>query len=158
MLQHFDLISWKTFNLIFSFIFLSVIHGINLVKILIILSINYYISQNTKGKTARIAAWVFGISILFANELFEGYPFRKLFPPLAFLDQYGGLLPRWDVNFNFSMLRMLSFNIDYVLASEYWLSSKGASDKDVSILLSLIFLLISNQLLEAIRRCLHLRT
>lgn len=133
-------VSWRTFNLFFSFVFLFVIHGVNTFKILAILAINYQISTKTHGKTAKVLTWVFGVSILFANELLEGYPFRKIFPPLAFLDAYGGLMPRWDVNFNFSMLRMVSFNIDKVLAVEYW-ESKGAADKDVS---NLCFFMLFN--------------
>lgn len=130
-LQRFGLISWKNFNLIFSIVFLLVIHGINVFKILTILLINYYISLHTQGRTNRILTWVFGVGILFSNELLEGYPFRRFCPPLAFLDAYGGILPRWDVNFNFSMLRMVSFSMDRLLASEFW-ESKGSSDKDVS--------------------------
>lgn len=132
-LRSFSSISWQSFNLVFSLIFLSVIHGINVLKILAILAVNYQISVKTQGKTTQILTWVFGIAILFANELMEGYPFRKVFPPLAFLDAYGGLMPRWDVNFNFSMLRMVSFNMDKVLAASYWVS-KGASDNDVSFI------------------------
>jgi len=31
------------------------------------------------------------------------------------LDSYGGLIPRWEVLFNFTILRLISFNLDY-----YW--------------------------------------
>lgn len=126
-------VSRTNFNLVFSVIFLLVIHGINFFKILAILYINHLISTHTTGRTNRIITWTFGIAILFANELFEGYPFRKIFPPLSILDSYGGLMPRWDVNFNFSMLRMVSFNIDKDQALVYWNETKGSSDKDVSI-------------------------
>lgn len=123
-------ISWAQFNLVFSFVFLFVLYGINTFKILGLILINYYISKNTKGRTAIIVSWVYGVSLLFLNELFEGYPFRKVFPPLAFLDQYGGMMPRWDVNFNFSMIRMISFNMDYFEATS---ETSAPSDKDVCI-------------------------
>lgn len=121
-------ISWAQFNLFFSFVFLFVIHGINTFKITGLLGVNFYIAKNTTGRTAIILSWVFGVGLLFANELFEGYPFRRIFPPLAFLDQYGGILPRWDVNFNFSMIRMISFNMDYFQATA---DVPSSSDKDV---------------------------
>lgn len=111
--------------------FLYVLHGINLFKILIQLSINYYIAKNTTGKTAIILSWVYGVGLLFLNEFYEGYPFRTLFPALQFLDQYGGMMPRWDVNFNFSMIRMISFNFDYFQSLDD--SVANVSDKDVSI-------------------------
>lgn len=123
-------ISWAHFNLFFSFVFLFVIHGINTFKITALLTINYYIAKNATGRTAILLSWAFGIGLLFMNELFQGYPFRTVFPPLEFLDQYGGMMPRWDVNFNFSMLRMISYNMDYFEALP---NRSGDSDKDVSL-------------------------
>ena len=81
------------------------------------------------------ATWIFNIGILFANELFQGYPLAsvaKLFTPWsaaleastgskpnvnwgAILDGYEGLLPRWGVLFKITVLRLVSFNLDY-----YW--------------------------------------
>lgn len=123
-------VSWSQFNLFFSFVFLFFIHGINTFKIVILLGINYYIAKNTTGKTCIILSWAFGVGLLFANELCEGYPFRLFFPPLAFLDAHSGMLPRWDVNFNFSMVRMISFNIDHLEAIS---ESPSSSDRDVRI-------------------------
>lgn len=122
-------VTWSQFNLFFSYIFLFVIHGINTFKITGLLLVNYYIAKNTKGRTAVALSWIFGIGLLFVNELFEGYPFKKVFPPLEFLDQYGGMMPRWDVNFNFSMLRMISYNMDYFEACA---STKNNLNQDVS--------------------------
>lgn len=34
-----------------------------------------------------------------------------------FLDSYGGLLPRWEILFNITALRLISFNLDYYWAS-----------------------------------------
>lgn len=128
-------VTWAQFNLLFSFIFLYVLHGLNLLKILVLLTINYYISKNTTGRVLVISSWAFGISLLFLNELYEGYPFRNCFPPLAFLDEYAGMMPRWDVNFNFSMIRMISFNMDYLQANSSDHHPK-VFEKDVSLLLT----------------------
>jgi hypothetical protein len=52
--------------------------------------------------------------ILFANEKADGYRFGRLIPGLAFLDsrELGGLLPRWQIGFNITMLRIVSFALD----------------------------------------------
>jgi hypothetical protein len=43
------------------------------------------------------------------------------------LDSYGGLMARWEVLFNFTVLRLISFNLDY-----YWsLNSKVGSPLEV---------------------------
>jgi D-alanyl-lipoteichoic acid acyltransferase DltB (MBOAT superfamily) len=105
------------FDVIFSIIFLGSLHGVNLVKILIILAINYRIAQIQDRKTGYVVSWVFGISVLFANELLGGYPLVYLHRSLGVIDSCAGLIPRWDVHFNFTMLRMISFNVDYFEAN-----------------------------------------
>lgn len=124
----------RFFDVGFAFLFLIVAHGVSTVKILAIIIANYMIgSKVSNSKAGTIATWVFGIAILFANEKALGYPFTKYCPPLAFLDDYAGLMPRWDVTFNFSMLRMVSFNVDRYRAvdgtTEQWpLDTKGEID------------------------------
>jgi D-alanyl-lipoteichoic acid acyltransferase DltB (MBOAT superfamily) len=60
-----------------------------------------------------ILTWTFNMMILFLNEYYSGYKFASIgFPQL---DVYNGLLPRWHVFFNFGMLRLVSYNMDY-----YW--------------------------------------
>lgn len=111
-------ISRINFDVIFSLIFLIGIHGLNVVKICILLWINFQISRIQNAKTAYALTWVIGIAMLFANELTEGYPLRYLHPSLASIDAYHGLMSRWDVHFNFTMLRMVSYNVDYFQASD----------------------------------------
>lgn len=107
------------FDIGFSIIFLSLLYGIGMVKIMMLLGVNYYISKIENKKWGYIATWVFGIGILFANELTEGYQLKIVDPSLEHIDvKYGGLMQRWDVNFNFTMLRMISFNIDYFQARD----------------------------------------
>lgn len=44
-----------------------------------------------------------------------------------FMDDHGGLIPRWEVLFNITILRLISFNLDY-----YWsLNLPGASPVEV---------------------------
>lgn len=83
-----------------------------------------------------LATWIFNIGILFANELCRGYPYARiaamLLPPQTSqagssfdsnwgtrLDNYGGLIPRWEVLFNITVLRLISFNFDYLWSLEH---------------------------------------
>lgn len=107
------------FDIAFALVFLFVLHGISTVKIVGLLTVNFYISRIEDRRVALALTWVFGIACLFANELLEGYPLAILSPSLGWIDaQFGGLMPRWDVHFKFTMLRMVSFNVDYLRALE----------------------------------------
>ncbi|GAA5958460.1 hypothetical protein JCM8115_002473 [Rhodotorula mucilaginosa] len=68
------------------------------------------------------ATWGFNIAVLFANSLAEGYYYSSISSRLAFLDEYKGLLPRWQINWNISMLRLVSFNMEW-----YWAWSAASS-------------------------------
>ncbi|KAK9249500.1 MBOAT, membrane-bound O-acyltransferase family-domain-containing protein [Lipomyces tetrasporus] len=103
----------RVFDVGFAAIFLAVLHGFSTLKILAIYLVNFLISKLLKKRTGMVVTWTFNIIILFLNEWYEGYKFGSLVPGLAILDGYSGLLPRWDVNFNFSVLRMISYNHDW---------------------------------------------
>ncbi len=131
-----------SFDVVFSVLFLVALHGFSAAKVLLILTINYMLATRLKNEYVPIATWVFNVGILFANELGQGYPYEKiangLFPwPTAqagttnekstpnwgtFFDSYGGLMPRWEVLFNITVLRLISFNFDY-----YWSLGRGGS-------------------------------
>lgn len=101
------------------------------------------------------ATWVFNVGILFANVLGEGYYYSSLGSSFAFLvrqtslfavgrskqsrsltlggrlqDNYKGLLPRWQISWNITMLRLVSFNMEWYWASSAALGapSKAAGD------------------------------
>ncbi|KAK9371232.1 MBOAT, membrane-bound O-acyltransferase family-domain-containing protein [Lipomyces kononenkoae] len=101
------------FDVLFAAVFLAVLHGFSTIKILVIYVANFLISKSFEKKTGMLVTWIFNIIILFLNERYEGYKFGSLVTGLGILDSYCGLLPRWDVNFNFSVLRMISYNYDY---------------------------------------------
>ncbi|CAI2163199.1 1821_t:CDS:10 [Funneliformis geosporum] len=104
------------FFLSFALIFLYILYGNSLIKILIILSINFLIPVTLQGsKLNPIITWIFNLAVLFANERYDAYKFKWINENLTFLDANVGLLARWDVTFNICMLRMVSFNMDY-----YW--------------------------------------
>ena len=129
-----------TFDVAFGLIFLLALHGSSAVKVLLILYINYNIATKLETRYVPLATWVFNIGMLFANELGQGYPYSAIAGFIApgsqptkesswgaILDSYGGLLPRWEVLFNVTVLRLISFNMDY-----YWsLNRAGGSPIEV---------------------------
>ncbi|KAN0092559.1 MBOAT, membrane-bound O-acyltransferase family domain containing protein [Tylopilus felleus] len=99
---------------LFAMLYLIGLHGTSTLKIFIILTANYYIGKSLAGSRAGpIIIWIFNFLILFANERNDGYLFSSLHPDLAPLDTFRGLYPRWQINFNITMLRLVSFNMDY---------------------------------------------
>lgn len=123
-----------SFDFGFAIIFLLALHGISAFKIFAILYINYQVATTTPRKSLPLATWAFNIGVLFANEFFGGYKMARLAafvvypegrglvaPPSAlvdwgqWLDSYGGIMVRWEILFNITVLRLISFNMDY-----YW--------------------------------------
>ncbi|GAP88723.2 putative glycerol:H+ symporter [Rosellinia necatrix] len=116
-----------SFDFGFAIIYLLALHGFSIFKILTILYLNYQIATALPRKSVPAATWVFNIGILFANDLSKGYKFKAIASLLAdgpnsslvswgvWLDGYGGLMSRWEILFNLTVLRLISFNLDY-----YW--------------------------------------
>jgi len=111
-------------------------------KVVIILYVNFLLATRLPRTSIPAATWIFNIGILFANELGKGYryaTFAQLLSPGSalesgaanwgtWLDSYGGLVPRWEILFNITVLRLISFNLDY-----YWsLDYRSASPVEVS--------------------------
>ena len=113
-----------SFDLYFGIVYLLVLNGSSAFKVFLIFYINYGIATQTPNQHVPAVTWIFNIGILFANELCRGYPYSQiagLFPPWStpesnwgsILDRYGGVLPRWEILFNITILRLISFNLDY---------------------------------------------
>ena len=134
-----------SFDVLFAGIFLAALHGFSAFKILAILYANYCIATKLPRSYVPAVTWVFNIGTLFANEFSRGYSYANIvgafFPAASsasekglvtenighMLDNYGGLIPRWEVLFNFTILRLISFNLDY-----YWsLNSRAGSPIEV---------------------------
>ena len=131
-----------SFDVGFSLLFLLALHGFSAPKVLLILYINYTLAKRLRKEYVPVATWIFNIGILFANELGKGYPYSDIANIITpwqssaqvpvqqdaktnwgtVLDSYGGLSPRWEILFNVTVLRLISFNLDYV-----WSLSRGAS-------------------------------
>jgi hypothetical protein len=135
------LLQRASYDYAFALLYLVVLHGFSAAKILLILAINYKLATALPRRYVPAATWVFNISMLFANELCEGYKFRDIAllvtgtpaldlvtdtPALVklgeWLDSYGGLMSRWEILFNITVLRLVSFNLDY-----YWSLDRRSS-------------------------------
>ncbi|KAF8963140.1 MBOAT, membrane-bound O-acyltransferase family-domain-containing protein [Flammula alnicola] len=104
-------------NVVLSILMIIALHGSSSLKILFIMSINYLIAKKCRGsRLAPLLTWLFNGLVLFANELYHGYRFGDILPGLAAMDSFSGIYPRWHVNFNITMLRLISFNMDYFWA------------------------------------------
>ncbi|EXJ95348.1 hypothetical protein A1O1_00468 [Capronia coronata CBS 617.96] len=115
-----------SFDFYSALVYISALNGFSMLKILLILYVNFKIGTSLPRNRIPAATWVFNIVILFANELTQGYPYSTLVQTLApflpaasdwakFLDSHAGLNPRWEVLFKITVLRMISFNFDH-----YW--------------------------------------
>ena len=75
------------FDLFFALCFLLGVHGFSILKVFIILSLNYTIAKSMGGSKALPAVtWLFNIGVLFLNEWFDGYRFahiHQIFAPMV---------------------------------------------------------------------------
>lgn len=135
-----------SYDYAFAVLFLFVLHGLSTLKIFALLFLNYQVATKLPRKYVPAATWLFNLTTLFANDLCKGYQFRNMAsyiaPPTnvqfdhgmqavdstlmglgAWMDGYRGLLARWEVLFNITILRLISFNLDF-----YWSVDRRSSD------------------------------
>lgn len=127
------------FDVVSSLLLVTGLHGFSALKVLLILYLNYSIAMRAPRNIMPVATWVFNIAILFANELSQGYRFSSITAAIVpfyagaagagkFLDSYGGILPRWEVLFNITVLRLISFNLDY-----HWSLSRDRAGSPIEV-------------------------
>jgi protein-cysteine N-palmitoyltransferase HHAT len=128
-----------TFDFYSSLFFISALHGFSAFKILLILYINFAIANRLPREAIPPATWIFNICILFANEFTRGYSYGSIMEAMApfyaeagnwgkFLDSWGGIIPRWEVSFNITVLRLISFNMDH-----YWAMDRSRSGSPLEV-------------------------
>lgn len=84
---------------------LFALHGVNSFKAISIVLVNYLIAKHTKGtRIAPVATWLYAILVLFLLE-WGRLPWN--------LPGWTGLVSGWHVTFNLTVLRLISFNMDY---------------------------------------------
>ncbi|CAG7940162.1 unnamed protein product [Penicillium salamii] len=125
------------FDFCFGLVFITALHGVSALKVLLILYINFRIGKDVPRSYVPAATWGFNLCILFANELLGGYPLERIAKVIApgsgstieetsslvqwaqTLDDLGGLMPRWEVLFKVTVLRLISFNMDNYWSVDY---------------------------------------
>jgi hypothetical protein len=139
-----------SFDFGWALVFLAAVHGFSIFKVLLILYTNYSLATRLPKKYIPAVTWIFNIGILFANELSDGYKYQEMatffspadakLPPGSaiynwgtWMDYYSGIIPRWEILFNLTVLRLISFNLDY-----YW-SLDRRSSSPIEVCLIIIF-------------------
>ena len=126
-----------SYDLFFSSAFIIALHGFSAPKVFLILYVNYALATSVPRAYIPVVTWTFNLAVLFTNEIFSGYPYVQLVQSLGgqsthrqwagWLDSHSGLIPRWEVLFNITVLRLISFNLDY-----YWsLGERSGSPVEV---------------------------
>ncbi|KOS14105.1 glycerol transporter [Malassezia pachydermatis] len=107
------------FLFITGIVFVTALHGVNVLKMLALAGINYGLVRAAPWVPRRVITtliWAMNGGALFLAFYTEGIPWHMLSPSLAWLDEYSGLIRRWHISYNFTMLRMVSFALDAVWA------------------------------------------
>lgn len=104
-----------SFDLVFGGVFLFALHGVNVFKIAFHVVVMYFLATGiSEPSEAKWYLWIYGIFTLFANDKLWDSSFH-----IGFLDgSFKGIIKRWDVFYNFTLLRMLSFALDYLQKKE----------------------------------------
>lgn len=109
----------QIFSLLFSCIFLFALFGLSLIKILILVLFPFVLSSiKPKSLAGPLITWIYCIGILFLNYAYQGYKFGHIAKSLAWMDAINGVGLRWQITFNFTILRMISFSMDKFWAYE----------------------------------------
>lgn len=96
------------FDMIFGAIYVFGLHGTNCFRILVHVVVMYAMAKGiSNSRAARVFLWVYGVLTLFLNHWT-----RQLAIPG--LGGFQGIVSRWDVFYNFTLLRMLSFAMDFL--------------------------------------------
>lgn len=99
---------------VFTVIFVVVLHGFNVFKLLAISTANYGLTTTLgSSRISTFVIWAFNVLTLFAVHYYDGFQYGDIAESLRWMDDWTGLLPRWQINFNISMLRLVSFALDY---------------------------------------------
>ncbi|KAL0289610.1 UNVERIFIED_CONTAM: Flap endonuclease 1 [Sesamum calycinum] len=105
--------------LLISLTYLLYLHGACVIFVLTIASANFCLVK-IFGRTRyfSLLLWIFNLSFLVCNRIYEGYRFSSFGDRWAYLDNFRGTF-RWHICFNFVVLRMISFGYDYHWADQY---------------------------------------
>lgn len=121
-----------SFDVGFAAIYITALYGVSVLKVYSILYLNYKIATKLPKTYVPTVTWIFNLGILFTNKLYDGYPLTRIAMSISpgsalvqraeQLDSLSGLVGRWEILFNITVLRLISFNLDY-----YWNLNQGSS-------------------------------
>lgn len=98
---------------IIAFVGLLVLHGFSNLKILAIVIPNYWVGRKFGASSVNPAlTWIITFISMYMMER-HTLEWASLWEVLGFMDDWGGLYERWHVTFNISLLRLISYNMDY---------------------------------------------
>jgi D-alanyl-lipoteichoic acid acyltransferase DltB (MBOAT superfamily) len=103
------------YDFVCSMSFFMISYGTSCIWITQIVLINYMIGKWGRSMyISSILTWIFSLTILITSEYYHGYHFA---PWIPFLDHYRGIIQisdlSWHIHFRLTLLRMISFNMDY---------------------------------------------
>lgn len=105
------------FDFWFGLIFLVGAHGVNSLRVLFHMMVMFSLAKIFKRQRplATACVWIYGVGSLFINNSYRNLPFGQILPILKPLDgSYTGIIARWDVFYNFTLLRAISFDMDFL--------------------------------------------
>lgn len=92
---------------------LAVLHGFSSLKILAIVLPNYWVGRKYGESLVNPSlTWTITLLALYLMER-HSFSWASIWDRLEFMDDFGGLYERWHVTFNISLLRLISYNMDY---------------------------------------------
>ncbi|KAL1569876.1 membrane-bound O-acyltransferase gup1 isoform X1 [Salvia divinorum] len=105
--------------IVISLAYLFYLHQACILFIFGIASANFFLVK-VFGRTKYFlyGLWIFNLSFLVCNRIYEGYRFSSFGEHWAYLDDFRGTF-RWHICFNFVVLRMISFGHDYHWTDQY---------------------------------------
>ncbi|KAL6494442.1 hypothetical protein OROGR_031242 [Orobanche gracilis] len=105
--------------------YLFYLHGACIMFIIIIASANFCLVKIFgRTKYFSLVLWIFNLTFLVCNRIYEGYEFASFGQRWAYLDKFRGTF-RWHICFNFVVLRMISFGCDY-----HWTDHHNRFDRE----------------------------
>ncbi|KAK4745055.1 hypothetical protein SAY87_011367 [Trapa incisa] len=96
-----------------SLAYLLYLHGACIIFVVSIASLNYlFVKIFVRTKYFVPLLWIFNVFFLICNRIYDGYSFSMFGANWKYLDNFRGTF-RWQICFNFVILRMVSFGYDY---------------------------------------------
>ncbi|CAI4052933.1 putative O-acyltransferase SKDI_16G0890 [Saccharomyces kudriavzevii IFO 1802] len=123
------------FDFACGLIFICFMYGVNSIKLLTHALIFFTLVHLLKRKRmmAAFTIWSYGIFTLFINQKVKNVPFNSIATMLEPMDHwYKGIIPRWDLFFNFTLLRLLSYCMDFLERWHEQLSPQPSIDYECS--------------------------